>query len=130
MGPFTQASQIQVLEHLPHLRSTSQGYTRILLKTTGTIKYLTFPSTGPASAIYFDESRLAEPLPKGDWNLAYIAQNADNGLIHVVCTEKVPLGSVGPVWHTRVVDYASLRDAEQDEHGNQPMRQDRSGIDG
>lgn len=132
MAPDLQANnRTQVLQYFPHLRSTDQGYTRILLKNTGTIKYLTFPSTGPASALYFDESLLAQPLPEqGDWNLAHIAQDPNNGLIHVLRTERVPLGTVGNEWHPRIVDYATLGDPEQDEHGNQPFRQDRSQIDG
>lgn len=130
MDQSAETSLIQVLQYFPHLRSTNQGYTRILLKNTGTIKYLTFPSTGPASAIYFDESRLVEPLPEGDWNLAHIAQEANNGLIRVIRTEKTPLSRVEPPWFTRFVDYTSLGDPEQDEQGNRPFRPDRSQIDG
>lgn len=127
---MAQTTKIQVLQYFPHLRSTNQGYTRILLKDTGTIKYLTFPSTGPASAIYFDERHLTEPLPEGDWNVAHIAQDANNDSIHVVRTEKVLLDTIRPVWSPHIVDYTALRDPEQDEHGNQPFRQDESKIDG
>jgi hypothetical protein len=48
----------------------------------------------------------------------------------VAGTENVPLDIVGLVWYKRAADYASLGGQEQDKHGNQPLRQERSPIDG
>lgn len=100
-----------------------------MLKSTGRIKYPTFPSTGPASAIYCDESCLAKPLPEGDRHLANIAQDGSNGLIRVLRTEMAPLDSIDPAWHTHIIDSAYLKDPDQDEHENQSILQTRPVTD-
>ena len=77
-------------------------------------------------AIYFDESLLAQPLPQGDWNLAHITQDANNGSILRFARRRC-LSALSGLYGLQML---SIMPPLEDEHGNQPLRQNRSQIDG
>jgi hypothetical protein len=82
------------------------GYYRILANST--IKYLQFPSSHPRFPDIRGEYLDFKTVPAGDWNIGYLAQEADTGKFILESVGITTFEGIQDTWHTLFIDFLAL----------------------